>query len=110
MRVGIVGAGTMGEVHAAAWRNAGAELAGCTSVRRAQSEDLARRYGMIPYADCQELINDVDIVDICTPTEQHKPDDAVLFDLLAAWAPDAATRRRILVSNPEKLYGFAASG
>jgi len=44
------------------------------------------------------------------PTEQHKPDDAGLLDLLAAWAPDAATRRRILVSNPEKLYGFAPSG
>jgi D-galactarolactone isomerase len=44
------------------------------------------------------------------PTEQHKPDDAGLLDLLAEWAPDAATRRRILVSNPEKLYGFAPSG
>jgi predicted TIM-barrel fold metal-dependent hydrolase len=43
------------------------------------------------------------------PTEKEKPDDAVLFDLLAAWAPDAATRRRILVSNPETLYGFATS-
>ena len=63
----------MGEVHAAAWRNAGAELAGCTSLRRAQSQDLARRYGMIAYADYQELINDVDIVDICTPTRLHRP-------------------------------------
>jgi D-galactarolactone isomerase len=44
------------------------------------------------------------------PTEQDKPDDAALFDLLAEWAPDAATRRRILVSNPETLYGFAPSG
>ena len=43
------------------------------------------------------------------PTEQQKPDDAVLFDLLAAWVPDATTRRRILVSNPENLYGFARS-
>jgi len=43
------------------------------------------------------------------PTEKEKPDDAVLFDLLAEWAPDAATRRRILVSNPETLYGFAPS-
>jgi predicted TIM-barrel fold metal-dependent hydrolase len=43
------------------------------------------------------------------PTEKEKPDDAVLFDLLGAWAPDAATRRRILVSNPETLYGFATS-
>jgi len=35
-----------------------------------------------------------------------KPDDAVLFDLLAVWAPDEATRNRILVQNPETLYGF----
>ena len=44
------------------------------------------------------------------PTEKDKPDDAVLFDLLAEWAPDAATRQRILVTNPEELYGFAKSG
>ncbi len=29
-----------------------------------------------------------------------------LFNLLARWAPDAATRRRILVDNPAVLYGF----
>jgi len=40
------------------------------------------------------------------PTEIHKPDDALLFDLLSAWAPDAATRQRILVDNPATLYGF----
>jgi predicted TIM-barrel fold metal-dependent hydrolase len=43
------------------------------------------------------------------PTEKadDKPNDAMLFDLLAEWAPDAALRRRILVTNPEALYGFA---
>jgi D-galactarolactone isomerase len=41
------------------------------------------------------------------PTERDKPDDATLFDLLTEWAPDAALRQRILVSNPEALYGFA---
>jgi predicted TIM-barrel fold metal-dependent hydrolase len=40
------------------------------------------------------------------PTERVKPDDAVLFDLLAEWAPDEAVRHRILVENPEALYGF----
>jgi D-galactarolactone isomerase len=35
------------------------------------------------------------------------PNDALLFDLLAVWAPDEAVRRRILVENPEALYGFA---
>jgi predicted TIM-barrel fold metal-dependent hydrolase len=41
------------------------------------------------------------------PTEKEKPNDATLFDLLAQWAPDAALRQRILVTNPEALYGFA---
>jgi D-galactarolactone isomerase len=42
------------------------------------------------------------------PTEKAdaKPDDAVLFDLLADWAPDEAIRNRILVANPAALYGF----
>lgn len=44
------------------------------------------------------------------PNETRKPDDARLFDLLAEWAPSAATRHRILVENPETLYGFARSG
>jgi len=38
--------------------------------------------------------------------ERDKPDDAVLFDLLEQWAPDAVDRQRILVGNPEALYGF----
>jgi predicted TIM-barrel fold metal-dependent hydrolase len=41
------------------------------------------------------------------PTENEKPNDAVLFDLLCDWAPDATLRQRILVTNPEALYGFA---
>ena len=40
------------------------------------------------------------------PTETEKPDDAVLFDLMARWAPDERTRQRILVGNPATLYGF----
>jgi D-galactarolactone isomerase len=41
------------------------------------------------------------------PTEKDKPNDAVLFDLLAAWAPEETVRNRILVDNPATLYGFA---
>ena len=42
------------------------------------------------------------------PTEKadSKPDDAILFDLLADWAPDEKVRNRILVDNPARLYGF----
>lgn len=43
------------------------------------------------------------------PTEKadSKPDDAVLFDLMADWAPDEKVRNRILVDNPAPLYGFS---
>jgi predicted TIM-barrel fold metal-dependent hydrolase len=34
------------------------------------------------------------------------PQDASLLDLLPAWAPDEATRWRILVENPARLYDF----
>jgi len=34
------------------------------------------------------------------------PNDGDLADLLAAWVPDEALRRRVLVENPARLYGF----
>jgi D-galactarolactone isomerase len=43
------------------------------------------------------------------PNETSKPDDATLFDLLARWAPSESMRHRILVENPQVLYGFARS-
>jgi D-galactarolactone isomerase len=39
-------------------------------------------------------------------TGRTMPDDAVLLDLLLDWAPEDATRERILVDNPAQLYGF----
>jgi predicted TIM-barrel fold metal-dependent hydrolase len=41
------------------------------------------------------------------PTQRDaKPNDAQLLDLLAGWAPDEVTRRRILVDNPAELFEF----
>jgi D-galactarolactone isomerase len=34
------------------------------------------------------------------------PDDVELIELLLDWAPEEATRRKILVDNPARLYGF----
>ena len=36
----------------------------------------------------------------------RKPDDAQLLDVLLDWVPEEATRRKILVDNPARLYGF----
>jgi predicted TIM-barrel fold metal-dependent hydrolase len=37
---------------------------------------------------------------------EEMPDAGHLLDLFHAWTPDEATRRRILVINPARLYGF----
>lgn len=38
--------------------------------------------------------------------EDPMPDDGHLLDLFNAWTPDETLRRRILVNNPARLYGF----
>jgi 2-pyrone-4,6-dicarboxylate lactonase len=40
------------------------------------------------------------------PNVRHMPDDGDLLDHLFSFAPDEATRNRILVDNPERLYDF----
>ena len=40
------------------------------------------------------------------PSPHSQIDDARLLNQLAVWAPDAATRKKILVDNPARLYGF----
>jgi predicted TIM-barrel fold metal-dependent hydrolase len=39
-------------------------------------------------------------------TPLYQIDDGRLLNQLAVWAPDAAIRKKILVDNPAKLYGF----
>jgi predicted TIM-barrel fold metal-dependent hydrolase len=38
--------------------------------------------------------------------EGEMPDAGHLFELFQMWTPDQARQRRILVTNPAKLYGF----
>ena len=40
------------------------------------------------------------------PGQNPPPSSAAMLDLLLDWAPEAATRARILVENPARLYGF----
>jgi D-galactarolactone isomerase len=37
------------------------------------------------------------------------PDEGALLDLICEWAPDEATREKILVTNPARLYRFGAA-
>lgn len=40
------------------------------------------------------------------PGQNPAPDEADMLDILLEWTDDEATRKRILVDNPARLYGF----
>ncbi|WP_432240857.1 amidohydrolase family protein [Herbaspirillum robiniae] len=76
---------------------------------------LASRSGVPSYADVAPLARA--LIDAAPaqvvwgsdwphPTEQHKPDDARLLDLMAAWAGSDERLKAILVDNPARLYHF----
>jgi predicted TIM-barrel fold metal-dependent hydrolase/predicted NBD/HSP70 family sugar kinase len=43
---------------------------------------------------------------LAEPTPFYDIDDGLALNQLADWAPDAATRRKVLVENPARLYDF----
>ena len=74
LRIGIVGAGFMGRVHAEAFRALpGVEITGFVSRDPQHAERLAASFGGRVYRAEQELIEDprVDVVDVTYPTHRH---------------------------------------
>jgi len=73
MRVGIVGSGFMGSVHASAWSKTPATLAGVASADIRSAETLASQFRAQAYPSLEDMLQEVDVVDICTPTFLHHP-------------------------------------
>ena len=73
MRVALLGAGRIAEVHARGIREAGAELAGVFDLRPEAAEKIATRFGGAVYTTAENAINDgaVEVVAIATPTDTH---------------------------------------
>lgn len=71
MRIGIVGTGSMGQTHAAGWRETPATIAGFMADKPETAAPLAAEYGAAVYATLDELLADVDVVDVCAPTHLH---------------------------------------
>lgn len=70
-RVGIVGAGVMGSTHAYSWVRTPATIAGVYGLSPDQTQALAAQYNARAYESLDALIADVDVVDVCTPTDTH---------------------------------------
>jgi predicted dehydrogenase len=70
--VGIVGAGFIGGVHAAAWRSLGVRRLVIEDPHESCARRVAGPVGAETATDLEELVRSVDIVDICTPTNLHR--------------------------------------
>ena len=76
LRVGVVGAGFIGAVHANAARRAGARLVGVAAATPASAKQAMERLGAeTAFVDGEALVvsPDVDVVHICTPNHLHGP-------------------------------------
>lgn len=71
MRVGIIGAGSMGRAHALGWSGTDAEIVGIADPDCDAGETLAKQYGWQCFDGMDAILPEVDIVDICVPTHLH---------------------------------------
>jgi len=71
MKVGIVGVGFMGTTHAAGWAETPAEIVGFTAETQQEGGVLAEKYNAKVYSSLEEMLPDVEVVDICSPTHLH---------------------------------------
>jgi len=76
VRVGIIGCGVMGKMHANCYRALSdmAQVVGVADVRREEAAAVAQLTGARIYDSAEELLGDshIDAVDICVPTFLHK--------------------------------------
>lgn len=94
MRVAIVGSGSMGSVHADAWRHTPATVvAFVTTSENEPARTLAARHGARLVTRLETVLDEVDVVDICTPTDLH-----VDFTMQAA-----AAGRHVICEKPLAL-------
>ena len=71
MKVGIVGVGFMGTTHAAGWAETPAEIVGFTAESSTEASTISKQYKTKVYPSLEQMLPDVDVVDICSPTHLH---------------------------------------
>ncbi|MFB7513488.1 Gfo/Idh/MocA family protein [Streptomyces sp. NPDC056144] len=111
VRVGIVGTGFIGRIHARAARQAGARLVGVAGADLGSAEEGARALGAErAFASAAELIASglVDVLHVCTPNHLHAPIALAAIDAGLAvvcekpLATDSATARTMAERAKEK--------
>lgn len=81
LRVGIVGAGGITHQHAPSWKAVGADVAVHSLLG---ADALAAEFDLTVVPTLPELLDTVDVVDICTPTTTHS---SLALEAIAAGVP-----------------------
>lgn len=72
LRIGVIGAGHFGKYHIQALKNLkDVELVGFYDINPVVQETVSAEFKVKAYRSYEEIINDIDIVDIVTPTVSH---------------------------------------
>lgn len=72
LRAAVIGVGHLGTFHAEKYHLLpGVNLAAIVDVDRERAEHVATRFGAKAYTEHQDILGQVDLVSIVTPTEQH---------------------------------------
>jgi myo-inositol 2-dehydrogenase/D-chiro-inositol 1-dehydrogenase len=71
LRVGLVGAGNMAATHAAGWKEAGDRITHVLGSGSTRSSSFAADLGAQLSGTYEDLLAEVDVVDICSPTDTH---------------------------------------
>lgn len=72
LRVGVLGAGMMGDAHLTAYRAAGVDIVGVADPNLARAEDLAGRFGTKAFSSPESLLDiELDAVSVCVPHSLH---------------------------------------
>lgn len=72
-KIGLIGCGFMGSMHAACYKELGADVAAVADIREEKSRKAAENFHAKIFSDAKSLIEnaDVDTIDICLPTYLH---------------------------------------
>lgn len=72
VRVGLIGLGNMGRTHARAYRQMpDVEIAAVLDRNLARAESFAQEFGTTNCSSLEELLERVEVVDVCVPTPYH---------------------------------------
>lgn len=72
LRVGIAGAGSIAQIHGQCWSRLPVEITGWFDVVPDAAVQSAQRWGGQPCASLDSLLDNCDIVDVCTNVTAHK--------------------------------------